>query len=800
MSTADRVHTPTASPIRNESPSLLRTAFCLLVLAAVALACGCSSPEMRGTPFYRGELAKRTEASANRVNIWPLLYYQEPVLSVLWPIGEVTDDHVAVRPIASVYKLDEERPEVSVLWPVSDLDFDEREYRAFPAFWGEQSSGEPYAVLFPGLWYIPGHFNGIIPVFWSSADDGADGDGLEWMTVFPLGWYEKNEHIAAFPLLVHFWKDGGYSTHAPWPLVNVKTGDGETGWHLWPLYGHYRNKSLDTERRYALWPLIMQLRRGEKKTRWLFPLYAGQTDPQGQWNLLAPFFYQGQAEEKTRTVLLPFFYHADSGQEGWIFASPLYSGGRSPESSWNLLFPLYFGSTSSEVRRMFVSPSFYHSASEEEANTLLFPLFYRWKQGDSSMFLTPPGGISRSPEDTSLYAFPLLSAYSRGEQQSEFWFLFPLAHAQWGEDANQSHIFPLYYWRERDNLLLTLPFSYRNPEDEKEGFMSFLGPLAVYGWDEGKKKLSFLWPLISAESDEGGFSHRFLPFWYYQREGARSYLNVGGVLLNSWLSPNSGDFYTALPPAGASWNEDETEHGLWPLYFYGSGEETWQVHPGPFLPFDGDERPRDVLSLMGYTGRETGRSVWMVPFYDSEDRETEQWAEDSQLMQGEVCKSTSVGFPLWFYNSHVLVEESVEEAAKASSLEDVAMERPDERTRFNILGLLANYESRTENAKKANPLGEREFNLLWRLYDYEKEMTAGEEETGSRNVYVRHRILWRLMHYERTNDYTTLDLFPGITWDSKEGEQETFSFLWRFLRYEWDREEGTRFYFFFIPF
>lgn len=797
MRTAYSADTSSNQKTRNALASPVLTAVLLAFLAVGTMTCGCSSPEMKGTPFYKGKHKKSREAAENRVYIWPLLYYREPVLSVLWPLGEVTDDHVAVRPIVSVYKLDEERPEVSVLWPLSELDFDEREYRVFPAFWGEQYTGDPYAVLFPLAWWVPGRFNGVFPVFWSSADPQADEKDLEWLTVFPLGWYEKGEHLALFPLLVHYWKDGGYSTHAPWPFVNVKTGDGEKGWHLWPLYGHYRDKEQDTERRYALWPLIMQLRRGEEKTRWVFPLYAGQTGTKSRWNLVFPFFYQGREGQETRTLVPPLLYHHTNEKDGWTFVSPLYSGSRRQNSSWNLLLPLYFGSTSPEVSRTFVAPSFYHSASDEESDTLLFPLFYRREQGDSSMFLTLPGGVARSPAETSVYAFPLLSAYSEGEEKSDFWFLFPLAHARWKEGMQQSHVFPLYYWRKKDNMLLTLPFSYRN--DDGEGFASVLGPLALYRWGEEEKNFSFLWPLAGVESDEDGYSHRFLPLWYYDREGDASFLNLGGLLLNYWSSPESTEFYTILPPAGAAWDDEGTEHAVWPLYFYGSGHGAWQIHPGPFIPWNGDAGRRDVLSLTGYTGRITGRSFWLLPFYDSEDTEQTEWWGGKQVMEGKMHDSTSVGFPLWFYYSRTLLDNSIKAGKETDGPEGLRAERPDDRTDLNLL-LLADYDSHTENAKKGGPLGEREFNLLWRLYDYRKEMTVSEEEPGKRDVYVRHRILWHFMHYERTNDYTTLDLFPGITWDSKEGEKETFSFLWRFLRYEWDSEEGTDFYLFFIPF
>lgn len=161
-----------------------------------------------------------------------------------------------------------------------------------------------------------------------------------------------------------------------------------------------------------------------------------------------------------------------------------------------------------------------------------------------------------------------------------------------------------------------------------------------------------------------------------------------------------------------------------------------------------------------------------------------------------------MGVPLWFYRSEDFIPESIEKIIQPADENKtyISGTRPADSTVLNFLLLLAHYDSTTRTPEEGPPLGEREFNLLWRLYDYRKKMTEKEDKPAERDTYVRHRILWRLMHYERVNDYTTLDVFPGITWDSKPGEKEVFSFLWRFVRYEWHREKGTQFYLFFIPF
>jgi hypothetical protein len=90
------------------------------LLLSVALASGCRSIYAKGTPFYTGPLAGGESAaeSGERLNVWPVVYYQEPNLSVVWPIFEITDDHFAIRPLFSIYKLDTPGREYNFIWPL----------------------------------------------------------------------------------------------------------------------------------------------------------------------------------------------------------------------------------------------------------------------------------------------------------------------------------------------------------------------------------------------------------------------------------------------------------------------------------------------------------------------------------------------------------------------------------------------------------------------------------------------------------------------------------------------------------
>ena len=56
-----------------------------LVVGAMLLA-GCKTDQMKSTPFYEGHDVTYTGKPEDRVNLWPIAYWREPVGSVLWPM------------------------------------------------------------------------------------------------------------------------------------------------------------------------------------------------------------------------------------------------------------------------------------------------------------------------------------------------------------------------------------------------------------------------------------------------------------------------------------------------------------------------------------------------------------------------------------------------------------------------------------------------------------------------------------------------------------------------------------------
>ena len=180
-----------------------------MIVLALALLAGCATKEMKSTPFYEGSDVAYTGKPEDRVNVWPIAYWREPVGSVLWPMTSFSDDHFALRPIYSQYKQDGKDgafDEFNFLWPLSQADTKNDDYFVFPFFWGKDSKQHPYQALFPIYWNGHG-YNSLFPLWIYRDSDikshlsvvagiaGASAEktkGREANWCFPLWEHEKN--------------------------------------------------------------------------------------------------------------------------------------------------------------------------------------------------------------------------------------------------------------------------------------------------------------------------------------------------------------------------------------------------------------------------------------------------------------------------------------------------------------------------------------------------------------------------------------------------------------------------------
>jgi hypothetical protein len=598
-----------------------RLVLALALSAAAAGLSGCASTPLKGTPFYTGDYEKRTGPAEDRVNLWPLLYYRNPALSVLWPVFEHTDDHVAIRPLASVYHRQDEKKEYNVLWPLAQFDRRNKSNRIFPLYWGDD-----YAVLFPLYWHMDDPF--------ASEDDGVN---------------------ALFPLWLYF-NDGreDYSLHLLWPFFNRKHEGATDGWRLWPLYADWKRGSGRYEGWYA-WPLGW---------RW------GDEDRHSR--LLIPLFYQESAPDSSTFVTLPAGWHSEADRE-WSYLIPLgvhfrdaeadrwYSllGGSRTEPdgdrSWYAVPALAWGSRAGDRRDTWIGGPLYHSRRDADSSTShLLPLYYRSASADESLFVSLP--------------------FSRHRRGTEAWSLIPPLWFDYRDEAGTFTLTPLYMWgrdsRTGEPWSAVPPFYYHRDDEAGDTFVSplysawpgaggsrhtLLPPALTYY--RGGEKRSDLWALGGlghwSWGEEAGGSHLF-PFYF--KGGGRN-LTLSPVWA-SWSSPDHARQVTVVPPllswlnrepdntslclllgwAKFSGGEKPEDSWVLPLYYrdparhtflslpyasWRSGEADGYAIPLLLSGYSQSATERDLRLLLGLYGRswstvpDVPSESWLLPLYAS---------------------------------------------------------------------------------------------------------------------------------------------------------------------------------------
>jgi hypothetical protein len=583
---------------------------CAVLAGTILLAAGCSAPQMKGTPFFTGEYEDRQGPPEDRVNLWPLLYYRDPALSVLWPFIEKTDDHVAARPLFSVYGLDGERPVYNVLWPLARYDTHTGRGRVFPYMWGKD-------------------YRSVFPLYWHFGE--------------PLG--KKGGMDAFFPFWIFSRHDPYYDVHALWPIVNVRRKPGSRGWRVWPVAGRY--ESGGRYYRFQAWPLAQQWSdpANGRAEHMLIPVYyygndAGdktfvslpysrrrRADGSG-WDLVPPLCYRSRDGDARRTItplsygyrsdtdvtfatwlggyrragdrswwaalpllsggaksadsrsvwvggplahygrdgdrreqhVFPLYYHRRS-PDGSIFVSPAWSAGRSGDRSWQLVPPFYYRLAAPEGVSHHVVPFYYWN---ERTETFLSPLWARWPGGTE-------GGVNA--------ALPvLLTMLSQDPGRRDLWSLAGAVHWSWGREAGGRHV---------------IPFFYQNPRTG-----AFVSPLAAR-WRTGEHSTVLIPPLLSWSTTEPG----------------RRDLWLGGPLAHLSLGVNAGPSHvfplyyrdpeaeTVLSPLWARWEEDGFTHRAVPplLSAYSTG--------------DGRKRLNVLLGLFNQEWGNGGSSGHLLPLY-----------------------------------------------------------------------------------------------------------------------------------------------------------------------------------------
>lgn len=586
----------------------------LFLLTLLLFFVGCTSVHMKGTPFLSGEHEKRLGPAEDRINLWPLVYYRDPALSVLWPVFELSDEHFAARPVFSVYGTNASTREYNIVWPWAQIR-PGRDSWAFPAFWGRD-----YAVVFPLYWHYGNPF---------SERGGTD-------ALIPLWALDKG--------------NTGFDLHLLPPVFHLKQRTYGTGWRFWPLVGHYSSPH-DTYD-FFCWPL--GYRSAYKKERTLahgfIPAYSWYSDPGEKLLLSIPFSFRSLSDGTGWNFVPPLYYSRTTEHKSAVF-TPVYMGGRSKDKadSWQCIPPLLTYHSSGKSHSRWFTPVGATWKSPDRSTWAVFPLLTGGSSdhnSSSTWILGPIAHRSSTTNSSNHHLFPAYAFSSRGDAWD--FYSIPWSSGNNGEGSSWQLIPPAFFRRQtpKSSILLTplfssgknstaqgseeswhavvpLYFSSSNPNgrtfatlaggcrSDANGNKWIIYPLLSGGSSDTNS--SDLWiaaPLFHARRDKTGNSHHLLPLYYW--DGRNDIF--ASPLAAQWQGSN-GARYTLIPPLLSALRQGTDESSLWTAG--GLARCSWGQNAGPsyIVPlFFSDPKDGTFVSpLVARLRTSADATTWIAP-------------------------------------------------------------------------------------------------------------------------------------------------------------------------------------------
>ncbi|MBA4389022.1 MAG: hypothetical protein C0404_13655 [Verrucomicrobia bacterium] len=548
------------------------------------LSSGCRSVVMKGTPIYTGEYEKRLGPAEDRINVWPLVYYRDPALSVLWPIGEFTDDHWALRPVVSVYGLDTGRKEYNLFWPLAQYDTGNDTARVFPVFWGR-------------------HYLTVFPLYWH--ETSAVNKSYMFDTLFPAWWFKRDVL--------------GVDAYIAWPLIHYKNRGNEKGWHLFPVAGDYTAGS--SRYSFYAWPLGHAWANPDQSEAGstFLPAYWYSRDKSGYRALSLPYS-RGRDLDGYGWNLVPPLYYSTTDKHGSRSFTPLYSWGGSDDGrrSWSMFLPLYYENSDGDDK-VFATLLGGRKRSRDGDGWLFPPLLTGgWRDSKGSSYWYPwPLGHSESSEAGSSQFFVPLYMRSSGRDGSSFYSAFWCRSAL-TNGTSWSLLAPLFYSRTttRSSLFLSMPYSSGCEED---GSSWMLAPPFVFH-ETDLQSTKTVTPLYSwgGSSDGAGSWSLLLPLYYRSGDGRSSFF---GSVLGGWERRDDRFSWLFVPGllGGSSGKDGASAWYPWPLAHRERAGDSVTHFVLPAYYASSDASQKKFFSAVWSGGSHTNGSSWnlLVPLFYS---------------------------------------------------------------------------------------------------------------------------------------------------------------------------------------
>lgn len=474
--------------------SLFPALLCLFIFSMPAVAAEQSDPSVaEGTIF----------------TIWPLIDYRESPkegfsnLNIFGPLIKIQkskgEQVVAVRPLWYNSSNEQQGSSVSdYLYPLSSSEttpevsrFQILKLVSKDSFRkDEKEQAQKDSMFFP--FYISGEskkygsYTSLFPIYGN---------------IYERFWRDEY-HYFLFPLYGSTVTKGTTSRNYLYPFFNTVTGEKESGFHIWPLYGQASKEGV-YQKKFVLWPFYLHEKKGldtENPTEklFLFPLYTSTNSPdvtarsylwpffgynenrkrnEIERDFFWPFWWTVRGETREVTSFLPFYANnrKKSGSNSWYFW-PLYRNSTITSDTFSsdrdtLLYFLY----SNSLER-------WEKDGSERRRTALWPLFVYKRDTRGVKSLTLPAPVE-----------PIIDRDGIENNWAPFWRIYQQKWNDNGETA-LSILWNLYWHESKGNAVAYELFpliSYRG--EEKITDASFIKGFIRYRRDSGRKSLNLLW-------------------------------------------------------------------------------------------------------------------------------------------------------------------------------------------------------------------------------------------------------------------------------------------------------------------
>jgi len=334
----------------------------------------------------------------------------------------------------------------------------------------------------------------IWPVYFSRNTGAPD---TTYRAIFPVVGTVKNRFYVdradwvLFPLYLHTQNKGATVVSVPWPFLRFISGNGHSGFALWPLFG-WRQKPGVYHKEFYLWPLIYRSAD-----------HLDEPVPTEGHGFLPFYSHDSSPGVMSENYLWPFFGHTDR-TEPYRYHETRY------------FWPFLVQGRGDDHYRNRWGPFYTHSVIKGDDKTwYLWPLVRREAWTDNGL----------KQVRTQFFFFIYWSLKQSSATNPAL------------ESAQKTHLWPLYsYWNNgagHRQFQLFSPIDVFLPENENAHLL--WSPLfAIYRHDQtapGSNRGSILFRLITWRREPGQHEFHFGPLYSSESTPAGSRVKIAGGLL-----------------------------------------------------------------------------------------------------------------------------------------------------------------------------------------------------------------------------------------------------------------------------